>query len=99
MRPRGSFGEVAIALRSAAFEAPGTVAQLAERACVGYDVARYTASRLVSSGELVKRNEGRPAILAAPPQTPAGDSLADRLDELHRSFWERGETQHPGSTA
>lgn len=99
MRPRGSFGEVAIALRSAAFEAPGCVAELARRACIGYDVARYTASRLVRSGDLVQINEGRPAILAAPPQAPAGDSLADRLDELHRSFWERGDTHQSTNTA
>lgn len=90
MRPRGSYGDVALALREAASAAPGTVAQLAERACVGYDAARYTASRLVRAGDLVVLEGGRPAVLTAPPMAPAGEELASALQLLERSFWETG---------
>lgn len=79
-------GEVATALLSAASMAPGTVAQLAERACVGYDAARYTASRLVSAGALVAVAGGRPAVLAG-AQAPAADGTRVALERL-RSFWE-----------
>lgn len=85
MRPRGSYGEVALALRTAAQSGPAPVRVLAERAQVGYSAARYTASRLVSAGDLVVVDEGRPSVLAVPP---LGEALADKLDELHRSFWE-----------
>lgn len=64
MRPRGSYGEIAQALRAAAAAAPGTVRELAGRACVGYAAARYTASRLASTGVLVAVDESRPAVLA-----------------------------------
>lgn len=73
-RPVGAFGDVSRALLASASSAgPGTVRDLAERACVGAAVARYTASRLVSRGELVPLSTGRPMVLAA-----AGV----------RSFWE-----------
>lgn len=59
-------GEVSQALVSAAAQAgPGTVRELAERACVGYAAARYTSSRLVSRGELVPVSAARPMVLAA----------------------------------
>lgn len=87
MRPRGSYGDVALALRDAASASPGTVAELAQRACVGYGAARYTASRLVRAGDLVVVDGGRPAVLSMPP---GGDGLADALGMLERSFWETG---------
>ena len=86
MRPRGSYGDVAQALLRAADAGPGAVRTLAERAQVGYAAARYTASRLVSSGDLVVQSPGRPSVLAVPP---AGQTLANKLDELHRSFWDQ----------
>lgn len=76
-----------MALRQAATSAPGTVAQLADRACVGQSVARYTASRLVRAGELVPVGGSRPAVLAMPPQ---GDGLGDALVILSLSFWGDG---------
>lgn len=87
-RPCGSYGEVArVMLQKARDHGPGTVRVLAERAQVGYGTARYTASRLVSGGDLVVLDgSGRPAVLAVPP---AGDALGDKLDELHRVFWDQ----------
>lgn len=88
MRPRGSYGEVAQALLRAADHGPGAVRTLAERAQVGYDVARYTASRLVSVGELVVLDpDARPATLARPDD--AANTVDEALAELERSFWER----------
>jgi len=85
MRPRGSYGPVAQALLSAAADGPGPVRQLASRAQVGFSAAEYTCSRLVRQGELVVLDGSRPAVLAVPP---AGEDLADKLDELRRSFWD-----------
>lgn len=65
-RPRRTYGEVAQALRVAADQGPGTAKQLAERAQVGYAAGQYTASRLQAAGELVKLNQGRPAVLGRP---------------------------------
>lgn len=65
-RPAGSLGEVGQALVRAAEHGPGTARQLAERVCVGYDAARYTASRLVSAGVLARVSGQRPAVLALP---------------------------------
>lgn len=65
-RPRGSYGAVAKALLGAAVAGgPAPVRVLAERACVGYRVARYTASRLVACGDLEVHADSRPAVLAA----------------------------------
>lgn len=91
-RPEGSFGTVATALLSAAAREPGTVVQLAERACVGYGAARYTASRLVSAGALAPRSAGRPVVLgaatvAAPGAGASAPAMHAALDTL-RSFWE-----------
>lgn len=75
-------GELAEALSAAAAHGPGPVAALAARAQVGYSVARYTASRMVARGELVKVSDDRPALLALPTpedDSPPGQSL---------SFWE-----------
>lgn len=84
MRP---LGDLSRALIAAAFEHPGTVRQLAERAQVGFGAAEYTASRLVDRGQLIRLNEGRPAVLGAPPICPCGDELGDALAELNDAFW------------
>lgn len=85
MRPRGSYGEIGRALLAAAAVGPATVSALAERAQVGSAAARVTASRLIERGDLVVIEVGRPAVVAIPP---GGDTLAEKLDELHRSFWD-----------
>jgi hypothetical protein len=88
-RPQGSFGEVGQALVKAAMHGPGTARELAERVCVGYSAARYTASRLVSAGVL-ERDAERPARLGLPgtlhADSPRSTSHAGVL--LPRSFWE-----------
>lgn len=63
MRPRG---DITAALVCAAARGPGAVRELAARAQVGYAVARYTASRMVTRGELVVVNDTRPQQLAVP---------------------------------
>jgi hypothetical protein len=100
-RPCGSYGDVALALRIAALEGPGTVRTLAQRAQVGYSVARYTASRLCSRGDLVVLDgAARPAVLVAPEllqsapavQAPAfteedAPGVHDALAMLSHNFW------------
>jgi hypothetical protein len=82
-------GEISLAMLSMAAQQPGTVRDLAMRAQVGYDVARYTATRLVERGQLVRVADQRPAVLGvAPPQPPGGESLGLALQQLSRSFWE-----------
>jgi hypothetical protein len=87
-------GEVASALLSAAARGPGTVVQLAERACVGYDKARWKTSALVRSGMLTPLSDVRPRVLAA---SAAGLSAADpypagpaapHLQALPPGFWQ-----------
>lgn len=86
MRP---LGEISRVMLDMAAQQPGTVRELAERAQVGYDAARYTATRLVERGQLVRVADERPAVLGvAPPQAPAGESLGQALQGLSRSFWE-----------
>lgn len=86
-RPVGAFGDVSRALLASASSAgPGTVRELAERACVGAAVARYTASRLVSRGELVPLSTARPMVLAAASgvrsfwEEAAAEAVADACD-------------------
>jgi hypothetical protein len=90
-----------MALRTAASYRPGTVADLAERAQVGYSAARYTASRLVRAGELVPLNTGRPAMLSVgsgPRPVQRQLDALDALDMATRSFWDRVPRQDsPGS--
>lgn len=75
MRPRG---EVSQALLHAAERGPATVRALAERALVGYGVAAYTASRMLSRGELAAVTERRPMVLALPQQAaPAPAKVAE----------------------
>lgn len=75
MRPRGSYGPVATALLQAWAQAPAPVREVAQRAQVGYGVAKRTASRLRQCGELVVLSGGRPAVLAVPGTVlePAAD--------------------------
>jgi hypothetical protein len=95
MRP---LGEIAHALWQAA-ATPGTVRQHCERAQVGYDVGRYTASRLVQRGLLERLPEavaapwqgvgpGRPAAVVV--RSGAVDADAPTvLQVMQRSFWEQ----------
>jgi hypothetical protein len=89
MRPPRSFGEVAQALRGAASQ-PRTVRELAAASCVGLQAARYTASRLLSAGELVRVREARPALLvrvdAAASSAPPAPHVA--LEGAVRSFFD-----------
>lgn len=90
MRPLGEISRVMLCM---AAEQPGTVRDLAERAQVGYDAARYTATRLVERGHLVRLADERPAVLGvAPPQAPGGESLGLALQQLSRSFWDDHDT-------
>jgi hypothetical protein len=57
-------GEVHHALLAAAAARPGTVQELAQRACVGRRAACYTASRMIARGVLRPVAPGRPAVLA-----------------------------------
>jgi hypothetical protein len=57
-------GEVSMAMIKAARIGPATVHQLAERACVGYDAARFKAKDLVRAGILVPTGADRPRVLA-----------------------------------
>jgi hypothetical protein len=97
MRPYSSYGGVRQALTQAATEAPGSVRQLAERAQVGYSVAKYTASRMLDRDELVVIVPGRPAVLAAPTCPaipPGGETLGDALQRLRQCFWNSTELEN-----
>jgi hypothetical protein len=68
-------GEIALALLAQARIRPGTVLELARRAQVGYAAARYTASRLQSTGRLVPLTPNtRPAVLGIPSPRAADDA-------------------------
>ena len=99
-RPRGSYGEVREALRTAWLQGPAPVREVAERACVGHAVARYTASRMADEGQLCVVMASRPAVLAlADDERFCALSICDEADpmsaervrdELHRlgaAFW------------
>ena len=49
MRPRGTFGDIALALMNAAQQQPGTLRELAQRSQVGYGSARDTVRNLARS--------------------------------------------------
>jgi hypothetical protein len=87
MRPAGTFGDVRQALCKAAASSPGSVRELATRAQVGFGTAAYTASRMVSDGQLVRLTDSRPAVLGLPDEVP---TMAARMEDLRRSFWELG---------
>lgn len=87
MRPRGMFGDVSQALLRAARDAGrGTVRDLARRAKVGMPSARYTASRLVSAGELVVVEHGRPAVLAPRGCAPTMGERLNAVEAAIRGF-------------
>lgn len=87
MRPRGSYGEVSLALLRAADAGPAQVRALADRAQVGYQAAYVACSRLVDRGELVVLDPTeRPATLA---RADAVNDVGAALQDLERSFWER----------
>ena len=90
MRPRGSFGPVADALREHAHE-PIEVSALARRAKVGSARARYTASRLIGAGELVVMEGTRPMRVVRRDAVPApdGDGI-EQLQAAMRAFWDSG---------
>lgn len=83
-------GDVSRALLSAAEHGPGNVRELAQRACVGYDVARYKAKDLVRMGALQPLTEERPRVLGLPQHRAQHE---DAFVMLERSFWERAPTQ------
>jgi hypothetical protein len=70
VRPGRPLGEVSKALLSAAQHGSGTVRQLAARACVGFDVARYKAKDLVRMGALQPLTAERPRMLGLPEAVP-----------------------------
>lgn len=85
-----------MALMQAYERGPAQVRVAAERACVGLAVARYTASRMVDSGELAVLVPGKPAVLGLPgagcvdlnaARPPMGDVV--HALGLLQSFWER----------
>ena len=83
-------GEVSLALLSAAQRGPATARELAARACVGYDVARWKASDLVRMGALQPLGADRPRVLGLPQVVaPAAVAAEDAFALLARSFWER----------
>lgn len=62
-RPSGTYGDVRQALKDAWSQGPAPVAVAAQRACVAWNVAKYTASRMVADGQLAVHAPGRPAVL------------------------------------
>lgn len=85
-RLRGQYGPVAQALLQAVEQQPGTVRELAQRANVGYAVAKYSVSRLVSAGVCVL-DGGRPATVAryvapAEAEVVVEPGIYDALDAL-----------------
>jgi predicted transcriptional regulator len=93
-RIRGQYGPVAQALLQAADEQPGTVRELAQRANVGYAVARYSVSRLVSAGVCVL-DGGRPAkVWPAAQHEQTSTGAMEALDALQACWLGRGSSTH-----
>lgn len=78
-------GEISLALVGAARQGPATVKQLAQRACVGYDAARFKAKDLVRAGVLQPLGDERPRLLGLPEQCPAGENPFALLE----TYWDR----------
>lgn len=90
MRPRGTYGDVALALLAAADGGPGGVRELAQRAQVGYSAAAWTCSRLVARGELVADRTARPAVLARPDGVISDGDVDEALAQIERAWgWVR----------
>ena len=73
MRRRGELAEL---LSAAAAQGPGSAEELGQRAQMGSSLARYTASRMVSRGELVRLSDHRPALLGLPVPDEVVDMAA-----------------------
>lgn len=91
-------GLITRALAQAWSHGPAPVAVAAQRACVGFGAARYTASRMVARGDLVVVAGGRPLVLGlspeADPQAPAAEPDASQrcmaaMDLIEAAFWGR----------
>lgn len=85
-RPSGSYGDVRTALVDAWRQGPAPVAVAAERACVAWNVAKYTASRMVADGQLAVHAAGRPAVLMLAEALDEAAADADPFDELLRAM-------------
>jgi hypothetical protein len=84
-RPSGSYGDVRAALADAWRQGPAPVAVAAERACVAWNVAKYTASRMAADGQLAVHTPGRPAVLMLACDLEDQAPEADPFDELLRA--------------
>lgn len=95
MRPRG---EIRTALWSAALELHSergafTHVQMAERAQVGYEVARWTARNMAAAGDLVRVGSEKPAgarvwLALFEPAVPAEPAAGHDLAEVVRCWAE-----------
>ncbi|MCE2908240.1 MAG: hypothetical protein O9343_14995 [Burkholderiaceae bacterium] len=71
---------MALALLEAAQAGPADVKTLAMRACVGFAVARYSASRLLAAGRLTADRTRRPWVLRlAQAHDPDAEAVATRF--------------------
>lgn len=97
MRPRRvgrPMGEISLALLGAAQQGPATVRELAQRACVGYDTARFKAKDLVRVRVLLPQGDARPRLLGLPepPSAPGENPFA-----LLERYWDRTPAIPPGA--
>jgi hypothetical protein len=97
-RPRGSYGEITVALIEAARQAPGTVRELAARAQVGFACAERKASCLVKRGDLVVVQQTKPMVLALPAAATVLDN-GSALQALWRSAAGADSTAHTDHSA
>jgi hypothetical protein len=97
-RPRGSYGEITVALVEAARQAPGTVRELAQRAQVGFACAERKASCLVKRGDLVVVQPNKPMVLAVPTAATVLDN-GSALQAVWRGAAVAGITTHTDHSA
>ena len=92
-------GEIALALLQAAADQPGTVRELACRAQVGFDAARFKAKDLVRAGHLQVIEPGRPMVVGVASRTDGQAKPADAGADLARAWLASPETLHysPGN--
>ena len=79
---------MALALLEAAQAGPADVKTLAMRACVGFAVARYSASRLLAAGRLTADRTRRPWVLRIADATADGPHAAE-FAFAHLARWSR----------
>lgn len=102
-------GDIALALKSAA-ATPATVREVCQRAQVGVEIGRKTASRMVQRGDLLVVDFAEDALRnTGPGRPPRRVVSADAVDwaaegdawlRLQRSFWDHGsEIDEPGRSA